>query len=270
MATEPDRKRDFLWREEAPGRLPWRCQSRPPVALDDLFELGTKEFAPALSAGDGLGFSLRANPVIARSESKGQRGKRHDVVFDALRRIPQAERAGQRLDVLSVATRSWLDRQAAAHGFVVEGVAAVDGYQRASIPREGAKNVVFGRVDISGRLTVSGPGAVRHVPGGRVRAVSRVWVRAYADQAGMTTSRPMPGLPPPRPIPVRDRASILFVEKGRLDVLDGAFVLVDEAGIRTHIPFGGLACLMLEPGIRITHAAVALAARVGLPARVGR
>jgi CRISPR-associated protein Cas1 len=73
----------------------------------------------------------------------------------------------------------------------------------------------------------------------------------------------MPGLPPPRPIPIRDRASILFVEKGRLDVLDGAFVMVDEGGIRTHIPIGGLACLMLEPGTRTSHAAVALAARAG-------
>ena len=73
----------------------------------------------------------------------------------------------------------------------------------------------------------------------------------------------LPGLPPPRPIPIRDRASILFVEKGRLDVLDGAFVMVDEGGIRTHIPIGGLVCLMLEPGTRVSHAAVALAARAG-------
>ena len=76
-------------------------------------------------------------------------------------------------------------------------------------------------------------------------------------------ARPMPGLPPPRPIPLRDRASILFVEKGRLDVLDGAFVLVDENGIRTHIPIGGLVCLMLEPGTRVSHMAVVLAARAG-------
>lgn len=75
--------------------------------------------------------------------------------------------------------------------------------------------------------------------------------------------RPLPGLPPPRPIPIRERASILFVEKGRLDVLDGAFVLVDEGGVRTHIPIGGLVCLMLEPGTRVSHAAVALAARAG-------
>ena len=71
------------------------------------------------------------------------------------------------------------------------------------------------------------------------------------------------GLPPPRPIPIKDRASILFLEKGRLDVLDGAFVLVDERGVRVHIPIGGVACLMLEPGTRVSHAAVALAARAG-------
>lgn len=73
----------------------------------------------------------------------------------------------------------------------------------------------------------------------------------------------LPGLPPPRPIPLKERSSILFLEKGRLDVLDGAFVLVDENGIRTHIPVGGVACLMLEPGTRTSHAAVALASRAG-------
>ena len=68
---------------------------------------------------------------------------------------------------------------------------------------------------------------------------------------------------PPRPIPIKDRASILFIEKGQLDVRDGAFVVVDKNGTRTHIPVGGLACLMLEPGARISHAAVSLASRVG-------
>ena len=43
----------------------------------------------------------------------------------------------------------------------------------------------------------------------------------------------------------------------------GAFVVVDAGGDRTHLPIGGLACLMLEPGARISHAAIALAARAG-------
>ena len=73
----------------------------------------------------------------------------------------------------------------------------------------------------------------------------------------------LPGIAPPRPIPIKDRASVLFIERGRLDVIDGAFVVVDKNGVRTHIPVGGLACLMLEPGARVSHAAVTLAARVG-------
>lgn len=73
----------------------------------------------------------------------------------------------------------------------------------------------------------------------------------------------MPGLPPPRPIPLKDRASLVFVERAQLDVDDGAFVAVDAEGVRTHIPVGGLAGLMLEPGVRVSHAAVALAARAG-------
>lgn len=72
-----------------------------------------------------------------------------------------------------------------------------------------------------------------------------------------------PVLPPLKPIPIKDRVSILFVEKGNLDVLDGAFVVVDRNGVRTHIPVGSLACLMLEPGTRVSHAAATLASRVG-------
>jgi len=68
---------------------------------------------------------------------------------------------------------------------------------------------------------------------------------------------------PLRPLPMKERASIVFLEYGQVDVIDSAFVLVDQTGVRTQIPIGGPACLMLEPGIRITHAAVALAARVG-------
>ncbi|WP_139800738.1 type I-E CRISPR-associated endonuclease Cas1e [Geothermobacter hydrogeniphilus] len=72
-----------------------------------------------------------------------------------------------------------------------------------------------------------------------------------------------PILPPLKPVPIKDRVSVMFVEKGHLDVLDGAFVLVDKTGVRTHIPIGGVACLMLEPGTRVSHAAATLASRVG-------
>lgn len=70
-------------------------------------------------------------------------------------------------------------------------------------------------------------------------------------------------LPPLKPLPMKERVSVVFVERGEIDVLDGAFVVVDATGIRTQIPVGGVACIMLEPGTRLSHRAAALAARVG-------
>lgn len=72
-----------------------------------------------------------------------------------------------------------------------------------------------------------------------------------------------PSLPPLKPIAIKERVSLAFIEHGRIDMLDGAFVVVHKDGTRTHIPVGSVACLMLEPGTRITHRAVALAARAG-------
>ena len=73
----------------------------------------------------------------------------------------------------------------------------------------------------------------------------------------------MQGLPPPKPIMMKERTSMVFLQYGELDVIDGSFVLVDKNGIRTHIPVGSIACIMLETGTRVTHAAVKLAAYVG-------
>ncbi len=65
---------------------------------------------------------------------------------------------------------------------------------------------------------------------------------------------------PLNPIPLKDRVSMIFLQYGQVDVIDGAFVLIDKTGVRTHIPVGSVACLMLEPGTRVSHAAVRLAA----------
>lgn len=56
---------------------------------------------------------------------------------------------------------------------------------------------------------------------------------------------------------------MIFIQYGKIDVIDGAFVVIDKNGVRTHIPVGSVACIMLEPGTRISHAAARLAAQVG-------
>jgi CRISPR-associated protein Cas1 len=70
-------------------------------------------------------------------------------------------------------------------------------------------------------------------------------------------------LPPLKPIAMKERISLIFIEYGEIDVQDGAFVVIDKLGVRTHIPIGSIACIMLEPGTRVSHRAAALAARVG-------
>jgi len=73
----------------------------------------------------------------------------------------------------------------------------------------------------------------------------------------------IPGLPAAKLVPIKERASIVQVGRAKLDVVDGALVVLNADGTRTHIPIGGITCLMLEPGARISHAAVVLAAKAG-------
>ncbi len=37
---------------------------------------------------------------------------------------------------------------------------------------------------------------------------------------------------------------MIFLQYGQIDVLDGAFVLIDKTGIRTHIPVGSVSLVM--------------------------
>jgi CRISPR system Cascade subunit CasE len=152
----PDRQRDFLWREEAPGHF-LALSPRLPNPLHDLFAIETKEFVPSLAEGDRLGFALRANPVVARKADGMTRGKRHDVVMDALRVLPQGEaRRLARPDMVLEAGRAWLARQGVAHGFEPADEVAVDGYETVRIPRPGGM-LHFGRLDFQGVLTVTEP-----------------------------------------------------------------------------------------------------------------
>lgn len=73
----------------------------------------------------------------------------------------------------------------------------------------------------------------------------------------------MKRLPPRSALPIKNRMTMIYVEKAQIDVVNGVTVAIDKNGVRTQIPLGSLACVMLEPGTRISHEAVKLAAEVG-------
>ena len=59
-----DEDRDFLFREVEPGSF-MVVSKRAPLDPHRLWEITSKEYAPALAPAQKLGFVLRANPVIA-------------------------------------------------------------------------------------------------------------------------------------------------------------------------------------------------------------
>jgi CRISPR system Cascade subunit CasE len=108
FAGDTSRKRDFLFREMEPGkgisgsRTSFLVLSHGiPDADHRLLDVESKPFAPALSKGDRLGFSLRANPVQQSGAKKkdgvrieGSKTRRRDVVMDALHSVA---RGGDRI-----------------------------------------------------------------------------------------------------------------------------------------------------------------------------
>jgi len=157
FADREDRTRDFLWREDDARRF-YVLSSRPPEDRHQLFTVETKAFEPALSPGDRLIFSLRANATIGRPRGDKRAGKRDDVVMAALKAIPKHERAERRKEIIQSEGLAWLRRQGAATGFDFDddGV-AVDGYEPLTI-RGNARNALkLSVIEFDGMLTVRQP-----------------------------------------------------------------------------------------------------------------
>lgn len=174
FADSPDRRRDFLWREERAGEF-LTLSARPP-APGDLFEAAeVKDFAPRLGPGDRLAFALRANATRTQKTGKvtgsGKEHKVHiDLVMDRLHSIPGQTALGEdlvserpilRMKLAQEAAAAWLARQGEAAGFRLIGVEVGD-YSVAALPghrgRRGGQPQ-FGVLDMTGTLEVADPAA---------------------------------------------------------------------------------------------------------------
>jgi CRISPR system Cascade subunit CasE len=157
FADREDRTRDFLWREDDARRF-YVLSSRPPEDRHQMFTVETKAFEPALSPGDRLVFSLRANATVGRPRGDKRAGKRDDVVMAVLNAIPKQERAERRKEIIRGEGLAWLRRQGAAAGFDFDdGGIAVDGYEPLTI-RDSANNALrLSVIEFDGMLTVREP-----------------------------------------------------------------------------------------------------------------
>ncbi|MBU2580248.1 MAG: type I-E CRISPR-associated protein Cas6/Cse3/CasE [Alphaproteobacteria bacterium] len=169
--------RPFLWREEARGRF--IVLSRRAARGNGLLEVtDSAEFKPVIKNRDRLLFRLRANPTITTkragvSGTNPRRGKRTDVVMDAISSTPKGDRAQARNEqlgwgetpegspLLLKAPGNWLERQGQQYGFDVEQAVAL-GYQTLRVPRadgrrESKRPMRIGVVEFEGVVTIANP-----------------------------------------------------------------------------------------------------------------
>lgn len=193
FADTPDRRRDFLWRED--GGESWRrrtfliLSARAPQDAHDLFAIDEpKVFAPVLSPGERLRFRLRASPGAAESHPGGEgRGKRVDPLARALRGLSPEERRKTRDAVTQRVGAEWLARQGRAAGFrlVVDEDGPrlrVEGDAWRVLPRENGRPVRFSSFDLEGELVVEEPAVF-------VVALARGFGRAKAFGCGLMLIR---------------------------------------------------------------------------------
>ncbi len=159
MPPDAGAARDFLWREEGPGRFMLLAARAP--APSALFDVCCKPFAPVLSKDDRLHFVLRANPTVAR-RVLGRRSVRDDVVMHALHDLPDKREGGRdvaRPELILREGTAWLLRLGERHGFEADAARlAVDGYNVLRIPRAGrARPIQLATLEYQGVLSVTDP-----------------------------------------------------------------------------------------------------------------
>jgi CRISPR system Cascade subunit CasE len=202
------KERLFLWREKSPGEY-YILSREAPDNRHGLFDLDTQEFAPNLTAGATLRFSLRANPVVSlkparkagEGDGKGRvRGKRCDIVMAALKpfegkrtrdkrteptdeeRLKPTERAEKREAETAKAARAWLEAQGHKAGFALvpnpdaEGdkvFLAASNYETVRIPRIRGAGATFGVLDFEGLIEIADPAlCLAHLPNGFGKATA--------------------------------------------------------------------------------------------------
>lgn len=164
--------RTFLFRRREVDGLPrfYVVSDREPVAPSSHWQVTSKPYAPALSAGDVLAFELRANPVVTSRNAAGK-AVRHDVVMQEKTRLLQ-ERGLTKWadwstpdrpalsDLIQRMGAAWLQARCQRLGFALhdEGSLRVEGYEQ----HRGKGGVLrVSTVDFTGTLRVVDPVALQ-------------------------------------------------------------------------------------------------------------
>lgn len=146
------KERQFLYRrEELQGAFRFFVLSQERPAESAIFDVQCRPFAPELSVGQILRFTLRANPTICKA------GKRHDLLMEAKRQVKTQPDSRDIWTYQQQSALEWLSRQGEQNGFSLRE-ASVDAYRQQQIRREKSRQMIqFSSVDYAGVLVVNNP-----------------------------------------------------------------------------------------------------------------
>jgi len=161
FADSPDRKRDFIYRQDMVQGLPaFFCISdRVPNDRKGIWFLESKPYAPIVKKGQAFSFVLRANPIRAKRDDQHKQ-HRHDVVMEAKTHL--RERPGvpfREADLVQQAGFDWLAQKGEATGFSIraEDIRA-DGYLQHRFKKaRGNHEIRISTLDFTGLLIVTDP-----------------------------------------------------------------------------------------------------------------
>jgi CRISPR system Cascade subunit CasE len=162
FADTPDRKRDFIYRQDlAHGLLAFFCISdRAPDDQKGIWIVESKPYALVVRKAQVFSFVLRANPIRAKRDDEHKQ-HRHDVVMEAKTRF--REKMGvipHGSDIMQQAGSDWLAQKGEANGFSLHADdIRADGYLLHRFKKyRGTHEIRISTLDFAGFLTVTDPG----------------------------------------------------------------------------------------------------------------
>ena len=162
FADHAERQRDFIYRYEASNGSPifHTVSERQPAGDSEIWNIHTKEYKPKLRTGQLLGFTVCANPILAKREENGQQ-KRHDVIMEEKLKLKKEGKDCDIPDIVQKNGLKWLEERAVSHGFsIASNNVRVDGYRQHKFFKKKSNNSIsLSTVDFNGILTVTDPDA---------------------------------------------------------------------------------------------------------------
>ncbi len=167
-----DDKRQYLFRRELGVEQPFAAvgqnntlpvyyvvSKHAPVACQGL-EVISKPYKPQLLAGSTFGFTLRANPIVAKKVDGKKNSVHHDVLMNAKQAAKKQQLSSDdSVTFIDDAGKNWLLGRAQNLGFEISDSELIcDGYQQHRFYK-GKKNqpISLSTVDYSGLLTITDP-----------------------------------------------------------------------------------------------------------------